>query len=416
MEKKSRKQNQNELPSFNTKLPSFVEVDKNERKKQEKFLTKKVNLKLIVVVVLVFLIIATAIFTLRFINFNATEMLWKVSVTRGSDDVNNKSIKYSSFSDGMMRISNDGITYIDGSGHVKWTVSYNMKDTIYDYKDKYFAIADRNGNSFYIFDVNGETGSGTAIYPIQKLSLSNEGVLYLLQSDENSSYINLYRNNGNLVDISIKTNLTGDGMPQDICTSLDGTELAVAYTCFSSSDLYSKGTYYNFDEVGKNANAKRIVGEFIDEFTDKYLARAHFFDNSNSCLIYDGGVYFVSTVILTKPMISKHIEFNERIRSISYNADYIAIVFEDNTFKVYNKSGDLLADKIIDYNYDNFYVNDNYIIFIINNRIVIYDARGRMIFDKEMERDVQYVAKKRSLLFTELLIGITDGVECIRFY
>ena len=47
---------------------------------------------------------------------------------------------------------------------------------------------------------------------------------------------------------------------------------------------------------------------------------------------------------------------------------------------------------------------------------MIYDSRGRMIFDKEMEVDVQYVAKKKSLLFTELLIGLIDGVECIRFY
>ena len=47
---------------------------------------------------------------------------------------------------------------------------------------------------------------------------------------------------------------------------------------------------------------------------------------------------------------------------------------------------------------------------------MIYDIRGRMLFDKEVDGLVQYVAKKKSLFFTELLVGLTDGVECVRFY
>ena len=83
---------------------------------------------------------------------------------------------------------------------------------------------------------------------------------------------------------------------------------------------------------------------------------------------------------------------------------------------IFDKTGNLLADKTIDFDYENFYLSDDYAIFIYANRVMIYDMRGRMIFDKEMEMDIQYVAKKKSLLFTELLVGLIDGVECIRFY
>lgn len=410
---------QNALPSFKVKKNSkddFIIKDLGIKKEKKVDRKNRINLKFIAIFVFVLLLIGTALFAIRFINFNVTEMLWKTSVTRGSDNINNKSIKYDSFKNGLMRISNDGITYINDKGEVRWTISYNMKDPIYKNNNKYFAIADRNAYEFYIFDENGLRGNNTVTNPIQKISLSSDGILYILQSDEENSYINLYRSGGEEIDISIKTNLTGDGTAIDLGTSDDGEQLAVAYVCLSNEKLYTKATYYNFGEMGQNVNSKRIVGEFIDEFNDKFLARAYYFDNENSALIYDGGVYFVSTKNPTKPIISSKREFDIKIRSISYNNDYLVLVFEDNRMIIFDKVGTLLADKKIDFDYENFYISDDYVIYLYGNRVMIYDSRGRMIFDKEMEVDVQYVAKKKSLLFTELLVGLIDGVECIRFY
>lgn len=417
----------NALRNFNEKkavIDDFIVkdlgVNKDNKegidKKIKSFAGKKINLKRISIFAFVFLIVITILFSVRFIRFNVVEMLWKTSVTKGSDNVNNKSIRYSSFKNGLMRISNDGITYINDVGEVKYTISYNMKDPIYESNDNYFVIADRNGYEFYIFDKDGMSGSNFLTNPIQKISISKDGIVYILQSDEKSSYINVFRKSGEEIDISIKANLTNDGMPIDVSTSNDGTELLTSYVCLSNNNIYSKATYYNFEDAGKNANSKRIVGEFVDELNDKYLARVHFFDNKTSCLIYDSGIYFVSTSNPGKPTITGHIEFDYKIKSISYNSDYVAFVFENNEMMIFNKGAALIADKTIDFEYENFYISENYVIFLYGNRVMIYDIRGRMIFDKELEMEVQYVAKKKSLFWTELLVGITDGVECIRFY
>ena len=413
------KREQAALSSFDDRKVAkdeFIIKDLGIIKEKKSDNKKRVNLKFVAILSFVLIIFATAIFAIRFINFNVTEMLWKTSVTKGSDNINNKSIKYDSYKNGLMRISNDGITYINSSGEVKWTISYNMKDPIYESNDNYFAIADRNGYEFYIFDENGVSGTNTVTNPIQKISLSLDGVLYILQSDEENSYVNVFRNSGAMIDISIKTTLTGDGTAIDLGTSDDGVELAVAYMCLSNDKLYSKATYYNFGEAGQNANSKRIVKEFVEELADKFLARTYFFDIDNSFLIYDGGVYFVSTKDQANPVIVQKREFDVKIRSISYNKKYLAMVLEDNRMIVFNKDGSLLADKMIDFDYENFYISEDYAIFLYGNRVMIYDSRGRMIFDKEMEMEVQYVAKKKSLIFTELLVGLIDGVECIRFY
>ncbi len=120
---------QTALPSFD--LSKFEKKDgeyvKIKTKDKEK---KKFNLKTFSIIALILLIVATLLFTLRFINFNASYLIWKTSLTKGSDSINNKSIKYNSFNNGLMRISNDGLTYIDENGVVVYTVSYNMKEPI----------------------------------------------------------------------------------------------------------------------------------------------------------------------------------------------------------------------------------------------------------------------------------------------
>ena len=406
---------QNALPSFNmSKYDKPKEKkDDNAKRSRSKW---KFSLKGFAVAILLIIILMTGLFTFKFINFNASVLIWRTNVTRGSDDVNNKSIRYSSFKNGLMRISNDGVTFIDEYGLVRWTISYNMKEPIYEENDGHFFIADKNSYYFYIFNEEGLLGSNTTTYPIVKISAADGGIIYILQSDEDYNYINVYRSNGNPIDILIKTNLSEDGMPIDISTSKSGEQLAVCNVCLSDIDIYTKATYYNFSDTGKNANSKRIVKEFVTEFEDKFLARVNFFDDKNSCLIYDGGVKYVSTADESNPKIIADISFDDEIRSISYNRKYLAMVFEDNKLRIFNESGNLLCDKQIDFDYENFYISDNYIIFLYENRVMIYDVRGRMIFDKEVRGQLQYVAKKKSLIFTELLIGLTDGVECLRFY
>ena len=410
------------LPTFDTsklEKDEFIIKDLGVNKDKKNVLSgiaDKINLKksYFILPVVLIMIIVFAVF--KFVSFNVSEMVWRTSVTKGSENINNKSIEYSSFNNGLMRISNDGITYIDTDGEIRWTISYNMKDPIYVSRRKYFCIADRNGYDFCIFDENGESGRNTVTYPIEKIAMSDEGVVYILQSDENSSYINVYRHNGNIIDISIKSTLTGDGMPIDISTSDDGTELVVAYTCLSSNDVYTKATYYNFAEAGQNANSKRIVKEIANELKDKFLARVHFFDNKRSCLIYDGGVNFVSTSNLSNPDIFSRHSFEDKIKSIAYNDKYLAMVLSENKLVLFNKDGNKIVDKKIDFDYENLYLSDDYIIFVYGNIVKIYNASGKKIFDKEMNSEIQYVAKKKSLLFAELLVGIVDGVECIKFY
>ena len=65
----------------------------------------------------------------------------------------------------------------------------------------------------------------------------------------------------------------------------------------------------------------------------------NFFDKNKSCLVYDGGVYYVSNSDALNPKIISHLEFGDKIKSISYSEDYLSMVFENNKLMSFDSSG-----------------------------------------------------------------------------
>lgn len=361
---------------------------------------KKFSLKKIVLITFLLVIVATGAFILRFVNFGVSEMIWKVSLTKGSDKINNKSIRYESFRDGIMRISNDGATYVDSAGKLVYTVSYNMKDPIYDENGDYFAIGCRNGNELYLFDTNGLLNHASTVAPIYKIGLSKDGAVSLLLVSDTDMSIYNYKNNLNSVEEFSSGKLIDTGIPSDFAVNNLGDRYTMSYTSVGDNKVYT--------EVCFITNGGNKV--YTDEFNGRYVARVHYFDDTKSFAISD-----ISITFFESENVVKDIVFGKKIKSISYNDRYLAVVYDDSTLSIYDKSGNISGEVIVDTNYDNFYLNGDYVVFIINDDVIIYDERGRQIFKNNIP-NVEYVAQKRSFVFTKLLIGLLDGVECILFY
>lgn len=384
------------------------------RKKEAKNSGKGISSKKLIIISSIVLLLLIIVYGISYINFNITEKLWKVSLTVNSESVNNNSIQYCGFENGIMRVSNDGITYVNSEGVIKWTISYNMKDPIFSKEGRLFSIADRHGSQFYIFDEDGLVGSGTSSYQIDDMSLSNSGIMYLLQSDSDNSYVFSYNKNGEQLTNQITSNITTKGMPLNISTSADGSELVLAMTKILDNNICTKASYYNFN--GITDNKEFLIKEIEEELQDKFLAKVHFFDNERSFLLYEDGIIFISTSDPTNPTIIKKIELKERINSISYDNENLVMTLDNGKYVVYGKNGEIICNKQYDSNYDRFYIDNNCIVFIYGEHVKIFDIHGKSIMDRNLDTMVQYVAKKDSLLFYDLIIGLTDGVECIRCF
>ena len=68
----------------------------------------------------------------------------------------------------------------------------------------YAAIGEQGGTKLYIFSAQGLSGQGEAPSTIEKLRISEKGVVYALLSEDQGTYITVFSKEGKNLDIGIK--------------------------------------------------------------------------------------------------------------------------------------------------------------------------------------------------------------------
>lgn len=255
----------------------------------------------------------------------AYETAWEKSFDTGGRKAD-AFLGYETFGNGMIRYSKDGAAYYNADGKTIWERSYQMNAPVSSVSEKYAVIADQGGSSIYIFNENGNTGAVSTVRPVTKAVVADTGVVYAILQDEDAEYITAFQSDGTPIDLSVKSVITGDGYPVDIAVSPDGTQLITSYAAIENGAVTNKVIFRNFGEIGKNADARRIVGGFSDEFEGHMTGRVHFSDNSAAQAFYDGGIVFFSTKVLTSPAVLKKAAFADPIRSVAMSEDYVAVV------------------------------------------------------------------------------------------
>ncbi len=256
--------------------------------------------------------------------FGQKELLWKDSLeeSKGVEE----EYSYFPYRDGVIKLSKDGAKYVSSQGKVLWDQAFEMGRALVSVSGDYAVIGEQGGTRLYIFSAQGLSGQGEAPSTIEKLRISEKGVVYALLSEDQGTYITVFSKEGKNLDIGIKSVMSGDGYPMDLSVSPDGTELCVAFAHLEQTIVKSRVVYYNFSSLGKNAGADRVVGGFTDDFSGGIMGRVQFFTDEESFAAYDGGLAFFSTKVRTSPELKKKVEIPETIRMISYDKNYLAVL------------------------------------------------------------------------------------------
>ena len=276
-----------------------------------------------------FLLILFLLFVIGFFfygrrRFRQKELLWKEN-SEESKAVEEE-YRYFPYKDGVIKLSKDGAKYISSQGKVLWNQAFEMGRALVSVTGEYAVIGEQGGTKLYILSSQGLSGQGEAPSTIEKLRISEKGVVYALLTEDRGTYITVFSKEGKNLDIGIKSVMAGDGYPLDMSVSPDGTELCVAFSHLEQTSLKSRVVFYNFSSLGKNAGADRVVGGFTDDFASGIVGRVHFFTDEESFAAYDGGVAFFSTKVRTSPELKKKADIPETIRMIAYDQNYLAVL------------------------------------------------------------------------------------------
>ncbi len=301
---------------------------------------------------------------------------------------------YVQFAGNLLKYTPDGVSYINANGDTVWSAGINMLMPMAVTSGDYAVIADMSGNSVCVFNTSGQVSSLTMPYAICDVDVASQGAFAVMLESDKTNYVNLYDKNGNAV-YEMQTTLDKSGYPLDMTISDDGRKLFTSYINIAGNSVQDNLAAYNFGDVGQNSNADRMVGGYM--FENEVVPKVEFIDNdtvaafgTNTISIYD---------MKEKPSFKTDIKFENEIRSVFYNKDYIGVI-QDNQeetsehmykVQVYDLKGNKKFDDYIDFPYSNVYAADKEIIISGGNNCLIYRKDGSVKFDGTLSGNINSI-------------------------
>ena len=330
----------------------------------------------------------------RYYQFTSLDIAWERNMEEGSF------VGYKNFGSNVLKYTKDGASYIDNQGKDVWSQSYEMKTPIVSVSGGYAAIADQQGNSIYICDKNGYQGTATTLLPILRVAVSQNGVVAAILEDSTSNYITFFRKDGSALDLTIKTKMSGNGFPEDISLSPDGTQLICSYTYLTNGEVRGRVVFYDFSEIGKNV-PNRLVAGYDDPFASSIVARVRFLSGVNSVAFANDSIAFFSSKNLASPEMIKQIAVEEKIQSVTYSDEYVGIIVATdggqfpNRLDVYKKDGTPVFSKEFDYQYRHADIDGDLVLLYNEESCKVFNMSGVEKLSTQFDYTVSKITKGR---------------------
>lgn len=264
----------------------------------------------------------------------------------------------------FLTYSKDGAKCTDNTGDVLWNQTYEMQSPILARCQNVAAIGDYNGRTIYIQNEEKQLGTITTNLPIRSLSVAANGVVAAVLDDTKITWIYVYDTAGNEL-LHFRTTMKDTGYPVSVSLSPNALLCAVSYMYMDAGSMKSTVAFYNFDEYGQNQIDNLVGGYDIADTVVPYL---QFMDNEKVFAVGDDCLRFYSGS--QKPEELSVYYFDSEIRGVYYNENYVGMVFHNEMgneryrLEIFSKAGERVYTQNFNLDYtDIVFDKDTYIIY-----------------------------------------------------
>lgn len=318
---------------------------------------------------------------------------------------------YEQFADGVLKYSRDGISYLNQHGKEMWNQPYQMKNPVVDVNGSSAAVADKGGNAVLVFNEEGVRGETQTNLPIERVRVSEQGIVSVILTDENEARVLCYDAAGNLL-VENKTSMNGTGYPLDVALSPDGETMQVLYLYTEAGAVKSRVIYYNFGESGEE-KTDHLVAQM--EYEDTVMASGFFMDEKisvavgdNRLTIYRGG---------NVPEETENIEIKKQIKSVFHNEKYIGMVLKNEgkegyELRLYNTRGQVAMSENFTGDYSHVKLCGSQVIMYDGKNCSIFTRGGIHKFDGEMNSNILEIFPVPGV--NKYIVMNENGLEVVR--
>lgn len=311
-------------------------------------------------------------------------------------DETSDSNRYVQFAKGIVRYSRDGIVYLNRKNEEQWIQPCQMKNPVIDVNEAAFAVADSEGNSILVFTEDGLKGEIETTLPIEKISVSNQGIVSAILKNESSPMIVSYDATGNIL-VEHQVTVSSTGYPLALDMSGDGNVLAVSYLYTKEGAMKSKVAFYNFGEAGKNKTDHQVG---LEEYGGEIIPEVYFMDDATFVAVSDSS--FIIYEGQDMPKKKQEVPLKQEIKSVFHTDEYIGFVLLDKDksgyeARLYNKDGKQVMNKAFTGEYSSIKMVKDEIIMYTGSKCCIITKNGVQRFKGDLKVDALEVIPARGI-------------------
>lgn len=336
----------------------------------------------------------------------------KSTVTKiHTEDINSNN-RYVAFGDNILRYGKDGMGILNKNGSELWNAPYQISNPLVTMTGDSLVIADRNGNKIMVIGQEGIKGEIEAALPIEKVSVSNQGIVAALVKDDKSSKVICYDSVGNIL-AELVVSLSTIGYPLDVGISYDGTLIFTTYLQYNEGNINTTYRCYSLASTNESSMEKII----IEETLHGVVAPSTFFMNEKTAVVAsDSNLYLYNTRDID--LESVEISVDKEIGQIFYNESYIGVMLKGtsadtgNELRIYNEKGKQISSMNYVGEYANIQIIDQQVVLYDGTRCIIYKINGREVFHGTLDIEVSAILPRFGL--NKYLVIGKDSIVDIR--
>ena len=292
---------------------------------------------------------------------------------------------YIYFAKGVLKYSRDGVALFSKKGEELWNQSCQIQSPMVEICGNTAVLGDKGGTAVMVLTKEGKKGEFQTSRPIEKLTVSSQGIVGAVLKDETTPRIVCYDAKGEIL-VEQKTSLVNTGYPLDVSISKDGKTLLVSYLCANENSVSTRVAYYNFD--GEIADHEVATAAYSDSF----IPTVAYLNQSTSVLVGDKVLVFWQGT--KKPEEKVKIDIDKEIKSVAYDEEKVALVLKNKEksgyeLRVYNTSGKQLLSKTFDGEYGNIKISGRKVILYEGNQCLIINMAGVVRYNGKMDVTIQ---------------------------
>ena len=329
--------------------------------------------------VIVILAIAAGAFTIvRYIDRNRLCSTYQIVWQEPFDAARGQLVN---FEEGTLRVTKNGIKYMDREGVVLWDQGANMANPRLTVREHYAMVADLGGTSAYLIKKTG-AGLMNTDSAIIGAGVSDFGVTALMVSEGSYSKVFFYDNVCRQLDIEVKNAVDDEnGVPIAMALAPDGQGMTFSMVNVTGGTADTWLTFLDLD--AENTGTDKVVGAF--KYPEALYPEVIYLTQKEVCAFGDTGMEFFSLADPASPKLVQSVPHEKKVRSAFTAFEQACIIYENedggSELVFFDGDGDRGLSYELDFEYSQITCSGGYLLIYSEERCFITGKSGQLVYN-----------------------------------